>query len=198
MPVMSTARRLRMRSNVIIGRRPAILAAAGILAAGLLSVVTAGPAAAQTPVKFCLTNASSWCMSISFVQAGEAVEMQVNEASDPAWEWTTVSEGTYTFNGQQWPSFEIQDGILPTYCLQNTTLNGSNPQVSDLASCSANGTVWIQVKDSNGYYLVSRYALRTNGNEIVLGGILQQDSALLGEAPPPVGPLYEQWTAFAE
>ena len=198
MSVVLAARRLCVRSAAIIGRRPAILAAAGILAAGLLSVATAGPAAAQTNVKFCFTNASAWCMGMPFVQAGEAVRIQVNETSDPAWVWTLVSEGTSTVNGQQWPSFEIQDGISPTYCLQNTTLSGNNTQGSDLASCSANGTVWIQVKDSNGYYLVSRYALRTNGNEIVLGGILQQDSALLGLAPPPSGPLYEQWTTFAD
>lgn len=193
MSVMLAARRLCARPAAVIGRRSAILAAAGVFAAGLLSVVTAGPAAAAAPVAFCFTNSPAWCMSLTLAQAGAAVKI----TTGTAWKWTTVSQGMYTFNGQSWPSFEIQDGGSPNYCLQNTTLSGSNSQVSDLASCSANGTVWIQVRDSNGYYLVSRYALRTNGNEIVLGAIQQQNSAVLGLAPPPRGPLYEQWTAFA-
>jgi hypothetical protein len=142
-----------------IPRRLLALVAAVVTVAGLVTAVSTSPASAAGTDEICLTNSDGNCFWEDVV-AGMAGVVILDIAGLIA-EWIRDKVGQDN-NGD--PEDEVKDESTGL-CLADTGLRPGAQAVE--ASCGANGTVWIWVKDTDGYYLYSRYSV-DNGDSMVL------------------------------
>jgi hypothetical protein len=105
----------------------------------------------------CLTNDAAVCLSFDPYTIFGVVTGTVNTAI-LIWQFIKASKGGKGGGGQQGKSkSEGTKGGNDSnagLCLADTTANGGNVF---LTACGADGTVWIAIAHSNGYYLESRW-----------------------------------------
>jgi hypothetical protein len=140
-----------------VPRRVLALLVAMLTTAGLVTTAAARPASAAESDSICLTNSNSYCLGLG---PGEII-LIVHGALEVI--HIILDHIGNDDEGDQ--EDEAEDENDESLCLMDT---GLRPGVdASLGSCGANGTVWIWVPHSDGYYLYSRYSV-DNGDSMVL------------------------------
>jgi hypothetical protein len=143
--------------RTVPGRVLALLVAV-LTTAGLVTTATVRPASAAENDSICLSNANSYCLGIGPVEAAIIVEV--------GREIIQIILDHIGNDPQGDPEDEAEDESDPSLCLQDT---GLRPGVdASWGPCGANGTVWIWVPHSDGYYLYSRYSVDNHVPALVL------------------------------
>jgi hypothetical protein len=168
----------------IVPRRWLALVASIVTVAGGMTAATAQPASAYSTDTVCLTNANNYCVGISHEAAvwiADALPeivaiilMYINKDNDGDNEDELVDSST----GQ---------------CLTDT---GLSPGVdARWGPCGANGTVWIWVPHSDGYYLYSRYSVDDHKSMVLTVDPLSNDAPMYVDIGANPGSAY--WQTFS-
>jgi hypothetical protein len=161
---------MRLRTTRTMLTRLAALAGSAVIAAGTLAVVSAGPAAAQSSctsytASMYLASSTSWG---TFADAGVTSGSPIYVKHMPWGTWAYNECGTETIGSVTGTVFEIQaiytSHAASPYCLADTT-EGLG---ASLATCGANGTVFIGQISGDGILYYSRYLYDLKGQYWVL------------------------------
>lgn len=161
------------RAMTIAARRFLALAVAVLTVAGVVTIATPRPASAATPRPasavtqrpavaaqpdaVCLTNADSYCLSLGPHEiaiivhtVGELIKIILERKGN---------------DKQGDEEDELTDRDNPNLCLTDTGLSPGAD--ASWGPCGANGTVWIWVPHTDGFYLYSRFSV-DHGSGLVL------------------------------
>jgi hypothetical protein len=137
--------------------------------------------------ELCLTNADSYCMTVDPVGLAGLIVATANFIFDI---WIQVRKGTYQGKHEKYAQIELQDN-QNGLCLADTFGDAY------LASCGANGTIWLVIPHSDGAYLESRYTVDNGIPEVLTVDPLYSGSELYVYAPEQPGSAYWQtWSGF--
>jgi hypothetical protein len=143
--------------------RRLLMSGAAIFAAAVMMIFAAGPAMAQPVLPsgeaICLTNYRTYCLDDY-----EGAPFLISTSDQGATNWYTQYEGTYVINGTTYNSYALCVDPAFTDCLTALYSGGAGGPLDLGAPATADGTAFVWSTDQNGYDLVSRYFLRTNGN----------------------------------
>lgn len=146
----------------IVPRRFLALIAAVLTTAGLVTTAAARPASAAEPNTICLTNANSYCLGIA---PGDIIVI-IHGAVGAGYELYRIIRDHIGNDPEGDEEDELEDENDTSLCLTDT---GLRPGVDAwLGPCGANGTVWIWVRHTDGYYLYSRYSVDNHVPALVL------------------------------
>jgi hypothetical protein len=190
----------------IIRRRLLACVTALAMAVGCVTVAAATPAAAK-PVaasehaapaqsgptqnaELCLTNDDAACVGFNY-NLYEAIVSGIGTAAAVAaaiFAWLAVKNSKKQDQGES----EDEDAPELGECLAATG------GYAYLANCGADGTVWIAVPHSDGYYLESRYSVDNNLADSVLTADPLAGYARLYVYTPeqPGGPWWQTWSWY--
>jgi hypothetical protein len=106
----------------------------------------------------CLTNSNAYCTSVDPIAIYNAVLNTVIVAK-VVWDWINKGKGDGGQEGEEQSEGDKEGGGDAGLCLAQTDPNPITGYTGDvyLTTCGANGTVWIAVPHSDGYYLESRW-----------------------------------------
>jgi hypothetical protein len=130
------------------------LAGSAAVVAGVLTAVSAGPAAAQSPYMVLQNDQSYGTFAFSGVNPGSAIDVKTEPFG--TWEFELSAQeqtlGDVTGGGVQFFAVSTS-GKGPDLCLADT---GPDDQAY-LANCNADGTVFIAQENGDGTFFYSRY-----------------------------------------
>jgi hypothetical protein len=174
-----------------ITRRLLAFVAAVITAAGIVTAVGTRPASAASNEDICLTNSSSNCLWQEVVAGLIAIE--IYEISKRVVEWIQDKVGNDNEGDQEDEEEDSSTGL----CLADTGLTAGPSSPATEAPCGANGTVWIFVKDTDGYYMYSRYSVnRGDSLGLTVDPLSNGARVYLDVTAPNNHALWQQFTYF--
>ncbi len=148
------------RTTKIRFRRFAAFAGAAALATGILTAASAGPAAAAQQVQEFLANDSSYSMyAVQGVKGGSFVAVN-NSVPGGQWEFDQIGSAV-TLGDPEVTGVPVEfkaittSGEVTNWCIATT----AEYDEAYLATCGANGTVFIDESSGDGILLYSRYFL---------------------------------------
>jgi hypothetical protein len=133
-----------------------LIAAAAALVTASATPAMAGTGARGSDPLACLTNSSAWCLHPYGGSTAGGAEIDIYNKNDSTNgdSWTFDQVGTFTF-GADAPEYEIHAGSTGE-CIGLSSFSSTSADAI-LASCGANGTVWIWYYHTDGFFLFSRY-----------------------------------------
>lgn len=178
-------------TRTIIPRRFLALVAAVLTVAGLVTVASTQPASAAESDTICLTNSNSYCLGIGPVEAGVIGGIIAELIREIA----QVIQDHIGNDDEGNPEDEIEDAGDTSLCLTDT---GLNPGVDAWwGPCGADGTVWIWVPHSDGYYLYSRYSVDDRDSMVLTVDPLSNGAALYVDiGANPGGPYWQTFSYY--
>jgi hypothetical protein len=155
MPLASASASVHTGNPAATGTRPTVRAlpsgARLVQISASSSMTCTGVGSSPGPCILCLTNASTYCAAFNIMDVVQAV-LDSSDSVKVLLEWFKALKGDG--GEEEEPEVEGEDSGGSTddgLCLQSTGGNDS------FAGCSANGTVWIEVPNGDGSYLINRY-----------------------------------------
>jgi hypothetical protein len=190
---------LRIRYLALIASAATAVACVTTAPASAATQTAATPAAAtagsartapmdSSETTICLTNSNSYCMVTFDVEGTIAIVI----ASYPIIKdiWAVITKGVYKGKHEKYAQIELEDN-QNGLCLADTFGDAY------LASCGADGTIWLVVPHSDGAYLESRYTVDNGIPEVLTADPLSNNSLLYAEAPAnPGSPYWQTWTGY--
>ena len=184
---ISPAPRLTRRTGII--RRLLALTAATITAVGIMTAAGSRPASAAANEDICLTNSSGNCLWSEVLN--DTVAITIYEIAQRVVIWIQKRVGQDNEGNPEQEEQDTSTGL----CLADTGLRVGDPATE--APCGANGTVWIWVKDTDGYYMYSRYAFnRGKALALTVDPLSNGARVYLDISSPTNHALWQQFTYF--
>jgi hypothetical protein len=174
-----------------ITRRLLALVAATITAAGIMTAVGTRPASAAANDDVCLTNSNSNCLWGEVI--GGLIAIQIYDVLKVITIWIQKKVGE---DDQGNPEEEEKDSSTGL-CLADTGLRPGPGSPATEAPCGADGTVWILVKDTDGYYMYSRYSVDNDFSMALTVDPLSNGAPVYLDITAPTNhALWQQFTYF--
>jgi hypothetical protein len=145
-------------------RRLAMLGAAAALSVGTLATGLATQAQAQNGFSMTLSNDGAFG---TFAFQGVTANSDIAVKRAPWGGWGEIPEGNGTVDGVSGAQIEFPairtNGNPSNLCLAVT----ARDEEAFLATCGANGTVWLSVQSGNGALLYSRFLLNEGSQYVI-------------------------------
>jgi hypothetical protein len=172
-----------------IARRILALVAAMITVAGIVTAVGTRPASAAGTDEICLTNSDANCFWEEVLSGMAAIV--IYDALGRVVAWIQKKVGEDPQGDAEDEEEDSSDGL----CLADTGLRPGAR--ATLAPCGANGTVWIWVHHSDGYYIYSRYSVDHGDSMVLTVDPLSNGAPVyLDIGANPGGPYWQTFTYY--
>jgi hypothetical protein len=173
-------------------RRFAVLGAAAALSAGTLATGLATQAQAQSGFSMTLSNDGAFG---TFAFQGVTANSDIAVKRAPWGSWGEIPEGNGTVDGVSGAEIEFpaitSNGTVSNLCLAIT----ARDQEAYLATCGANGTVWVSVQSGDGALLYSRFLLNEGSQYVIAVNSPGVDSSVVSIPESAVGgSWFGRWT----
>jgi hypothetical protein len=173
-------------------RRFAILGAAAALSAGTLATGLTTQAQAQSGFTMHLTNDSAWG---TFAGDGVIGHSPIAVKQEPWGSWGEIPEGNGTVGGVSGAEIEFP-AITASHNVSNLCMAATaDAAEAYLATCGANGTVWLAVQSGNGTLLYSRFLLSRGFQDVIAVHSPSTDAGVIAIPESAVGgSWFGRWT----
>jgi hypothetical protein len=137
----------------------------------------------------CLSNDNAYCATIN-PQDAEVILTGVGVILNAISIWLQIRAGIYKGKHGKYQELELSDN-------QNGLCLADTFGYAYLASCGANGTIWLVVPHNDGAYLESRYALDNGQTEVLTADPVADGARLYIYDPEQSGsPYWQTWTGY--
>lgn len=172
--------------------RLAMLGAAAALSAGSLATGLATPAQADSGFTMHLTNDSAWG---TFAGNGVIAHSPVAVKQQPWGSWGEIPEGNGTVDGVSGAEIEFP-AITASHNVSSLCMAATaNAAEAYLATCGANGTVWLAVQSGDGTLLYSRFLLNRGFRDVIAVDSPSTDAGVIAIPESGVGGnWFGRWT----